>query len=154
MIRRLLLPALALSMALLAAVAPATTAQDAADISLVPVEEPLFGIRSAVPAGWNSMRSGVHARGTPPDDLAVLDLQGAPISAEQLWPNLLPQLALSEIPEATGELSTEAFEWTFYAFPVDLPSVSLSMEVALAEKDGSHVPGHLPGGRQRVRRLA
>jgi uncharacterized protein len=118
----------------LAAVSPAL-AQDPGEGR--PVEDELFGLRSVVPAGWTSLGQGIHARGTPPQDPALIALQSAPVPADTLWPALLPQLALSEVPEPTGERATEVLDWTLYAFDVNLPGVPLAVELALSEEAGT-----------------
>ena len=38
----------------------------AQDIERRPVEDPLFGVSSVVPADWQDLGGGVYSRGTPP----------------------------------------------------------------------------------------
>ena len=135
--------ALGLCLALLAAAAPASLAgqevaeQDAAAIDRRPIEDPLFGVSSVVPEDWRDLGSGTYARGTPPQDLALVAIQTAPASLEQLWPSLLPQFALDEIPEVTGTISAAGFDWQLYQFVVGLGDTTLAVELAMAEDDGA-----------------
>jgi len=87
----------------------------AQDVERRPVEDPLFEVSSAVPADWQDLGNGIYARGTPPDDLALIAIQSAPATIDQVWSSLLPQLALEEVPEATGEHETDVFDWTLTA---------------------------------------
>ena len=97
--RRTLTVILALCLALVATVSSAA----AQEIERRPVEDPLFGVSSVVPADWQDLGGGIYARGTPPDDLALIAIQSASATVDQLWPSLLPQFALTEVPEVTGE---------------------------------------------------
>ena len=127
--------ALAFVMLLAASGSVVASADD--ETSHVPVQDPLYGIASVVPESWQSLGSGIHARGMPPEDVALILMQSAPIPNEDLWPRLLPQVGQSEVPAQTGSLSTDAFEWSFHAIDLDLQARPLSVEVALAEDDGS-----------------
>ena len=115
--------------------APAA-AQDERSIERVPVEIAQFDVTSVVPADWSGGAGGIFTRGTPPDDLALMAIQAAPATIDQLWSQLLPQLGLPESPEPTGELHTNGFEWTLYRFDVAPGGVSVAVELALAEGDG------------------
>ena len=125
--------AVSLSLCLLLATATTVMAQD---IERRPVEDQMFGVSSVVPADWQELGGGAYARGTPPQDLALIAIQAAPASVEQVWASLLPQFALTQVPEATGEYSTDLFDWTLYQFSVQLGEVVISAELALAEADG------------------
>jgi pimeloyl-ACP methyl ester carboxylesterase len=102
-----------------------------------PVEDPLFGVSSVIPDDWQELGGGTYARGTPPEDRAVIVIQSAPATEEQLWQALLPQFALSEVPEAGDTYLTDRYEWTLYSFGVELGDIVISAEVALAEEDGN-----------------
>ena len=136
MSRRLVQFAIAVALTLVLGIAPVTSAMDD-PIELVPVELEAFGIASVAPEAWPEQAGGAFPRGTPPDDLAMIVMQAAPISAELLWPNLLPSLGLDAVPESTGSLATEQFEWTLYAMPLEIAGLSIEVEVALAEADGT-----------------
>ncbi len=130
-LRRTLTILLSLSLALLS-----TTAVTAQDGEYRTVEDQLFGVTSVVPAEWGDLGGGVYSRGTPPEDLALIAIQAAPATVEQLWASLLPQFALTETPEVTGEYSTEGYDWTFYRFDVSLGAMTIAVELALSENDG------------------
>jgi len=134
--KRGLVVALSLCLGLLAVSAPVTLGQDGADIAQRLVEDPLYGVRSVVPADWQDAGGGIYTRGTPPDDPVLMALQSAPTDVAGLWQALLPQLALSDIPEASDELVTDHFEWTLYAFDAG-PAADVSIHLALTEEDGT-----------------
>lgn len=131
--RRTLAAILSLSLSLLAL----TTSAVAQDVERRPVEDPLFGVSSVVPADWQDLGGGIYARGTPPEDLALVAIQSAAATIDQLWPALLPQFALTEIPAISGEYSSESYDWELYRFDVQLGDMVLAVEVALAEEDGA-----------------
>jgi dienelactone hydrolase len=110
-------------------------AQDATAIERQPVEVELFDVRSVVPADWRDMGTGIFARGVPPEDQTLIALQSAQVPVADVWPSLLPQLALAEVPPRAGERATEAFTWTLYEVDIDLPQLSLAVDLALAERD-------------------
>ena len=101
------------------------------------IEDPAFGVRSVVPTDWQDAGGGIYTRGTPPEDPVLMAIQSAPIGVDGLWSALLPQFALSDIPEAVGNLSTDHFEWTLYAFDVEQPDAVLAGQLALTEMEGT-----------------
>ncbi len=113
-----------------------TTSVAAQDIERRPIEDHLFGVRSAIPADWQDLGGGTYSRGTPPEDLALIAIQSAPATIEQLWPSLLPQFGLAEIPEATFEYHTDLFEWTMHEFTVEFGDMAIEVGLALTEQDG------------------
>jgi pimeloyl-ACP methyl ester carboxylesterase len=127
------IPAILLSTVLVLA---ATTAALAQELERRPVEDPLFGVSSVVPADWQDFGGGTYTRGTPPDDPALIAIQAAPASIDQLWTALLPRFALTETPDATGEYESEALRWTLYRFDVTLGPSTIAVELALSENDG------------------
>lgn len=129
--------AIALVGVIIVGLAPAVGARDDVDVALEPVTLEQFGIEAVAPVGWNDLGAGTFARGTAPDDLALIAIQSAPTSTEVLWPTILRSVGLDERPAATGELATDAFDWTLHDFPVSLPGVELRVELALAEGEGS-----------------
>lgn len=131
-IRRTLAITLALSLALVAS----ATVVSAQDIERRPVEDQLFGVSSVVPADWQDLGGGAYSRGTPPQDLALIAIQAAPATIDQLWTSLLPQFALTETPEVTGEYDSGNFAWTLYRFDVTLGPTTIAVELALSENDG------------------
>jgi pimeloyl-ACP methyl ester carboxylesterase len=116
--------------------APVVGAQVPATAGSEPVEVPLYEVRSVVPQGWNDLGGGSYARGAPPDDLAVIVVQSAPVDIDTLWSGLLPTLARTEMPEQTGTYSSDVLDWRLWAFPVSFPGIDFQVEVAMAELDG------------------
>ena len=102
-----------------------------------PIEDHLFEVSSVVPEAWTDFGGGVYTRGTPPEDLALLAVQAAAATPEQIWPSLLPQLALSEVPEPTGEFDSDILDWTLYQVDVALPGNEIAVELGMAELDGT-----------------
>ena len=131
-LRRTLALIVSLSLALLS-----TTSVAAQEAEYRSVEDPLFGVTSVVPAEWGDLGSGVYSRGTPPEDLALLAIQAAQATPDQLWASLLPQFALTEVPEVTGSYSGGLLDWTIYDFDVQLGGLVIAASLALAEKDGT-----------------
>jgi hypothetical protein len=127
---------LALCLAVLAG-ASTVAAQGGSSAGLRPVEDPLFGVSSVVPQDWQALGGGTYARGTPPEDMALIAIQSAQATPDQLWPALLPQFAIDQVPEVTGTLEGEHFDWALYQFNVTLGELAISVELALAEDDGS-----------------
>lgn len=101
-----------------------------------PVEDPLFEVRSVVPESWQDLGGGAYARGTPPEDLALLVVQAAAATRDQLWSSLLPQLALEEVPAPSGTYRSDAFEWTLHRVEITVPGLESIVEIGLAEGDG------------------
>jgi len=130
-LRRALTILLSLSLVLLAT--PSTFAQD---LERRPVENLMHDVSSVVPADWQDLGGGAYARGTPPEDQAVVAIQAAAATPDQLWGALLPRFALTETPEATDSYSSELFDWTIYDFSVQLGEAVISVGLALAENDG------------------
>ena len=129
-------PLLAISLSLGLSLVATVTTVAAQEIERRPVEDELFGVSSVVPADWQDLGGGAYARGTLPQDLALVAIQAAPASIEQVWSSLLPQFALTEVPEVTGSYRSELFDWTLYRFDVQLGDTVISAELALAEDEG------------------
>jgi pimeloyl-ACP methyl ester carboxylesterase len=114
----------------------ATTAASAQDQEYRSVEDPLFGVSTVVPADWQDGGGGIYSRGDAPGDVAILAVQSAPATVDQLWGSLLPQFALTEVPDVTGQYATEGYDWALYRFDVSLGAISIAVELALSETDG------------------
>lgn len=121
-------------LALITAVTPVAQAQT--DIAPKLIDDPLFEVRTVVPESWHEIGGGLYTRGEPPADLALLAVQSAAATPEQLWESLRPQLGLDEVPAVTGSFSSDHLEWTLSRFDPELPGVAVSVEVALAEEGG------------------
>jgi pimeloyl-ACP methyl ester carboxylesterase len=108
------------------------TAQE--PITLEPVTLDLYGIEALIPAGWSEAGPGLFARQANSEDGVLVAVQGAPLRVEGLLQALLPQLGLSEAPEAAGEVTTDAFTWTLYQVDVEVPgSGVVRVDLALAQ---------------------
>jgi hypothetical protein len=128
---------LALGTVLLAGLPGLVAAQDGSPLGLRRVEDPLFGVASVVPEDWQELGGGTYARGTPPQDMTLVAIQSAQAAPDQLWPALMPQYALQGVPEVTGALSSDRFDWTLYRFDAVLGEYELAVELAVAEDDGT-----------------
>jgi len=122
---------------LLGSLASTTVAQDESPIELVPVEPGAYGIASVAPADWQQLGSGSYARGTPPADLAMIVIQSAPATIAELWPALLPSLALSDIPEPTGSYSSPGYAWTLYDVDIAFGATEVGVALGLSENEGT-----------------
>ena len=101
------------------------------------IEDPLFGITSVVPSEWQDVGGGQYARSLTADDTVGMAIQSVAASIDQLWPSLLPTLALTEPPAPSFEYYTDLHDWTVYEFTVELGEMTLAFGLALAEKDGN-----------------
>ncbi len=128
--RVLLIAALALSLLGLPVLA-----QD--DLTLVTFTDNAFGISGMIPEGWTNIAPGVHARQSGLVDPTLIAQQAAPVSGAQLWASLLPQLGLQEVPESTATLETEALTWALYRVDVPTSGMTVVVDVAIAELDGT-----------------
>jgi pimeloyl-ACP methyl ester carboxylesterase len=117
---------------LLALVGPAL-AQDS--LNFTPFTDEAFGIQGFIPEGWTKAGPGLYARGSTPTDVALVALQSAPTTIDNLLTALLPQFALSAPPELTGTAQTSAFNWNLYQF--DVAPANVRVALALAEQDGT-----------------
>jgi len=109
----------------------------AQDLERRPVDEPLFGLSSVVPADWQDLGSGIYVRGTSPADLALIAIQSAAATIDQLWPRLLPQLALTDVPAPSETYSSERLDWALYHVDVPRGETTIAAELALAEDGGT-----------------
>jgi len=134
--RLILSTALGLSLALQAS---AGTVSAATEIELRPEENPATGVSSVVPVGWTDVGGGLYARGDFPQEPTLIAMQSVPLAADRVWPSILPQLGLDEIPEPTGSLGTERFHWALYRAPepVTIAGIAMDVELALVEADGA-----------------
>jgi pimeloyl-ACP methyl ester carboxylesterase len=110
-------------------------AQD--DTSLVPFTDETYGITGVVPEGWSKVSSGIYSPSGAATDETLLGQQAAPLPAAQLLTALLPQFGLTEAPESVGTLETDALDWTLYKIDVNVGSISRTVDLALAEHDGT-----------------
>jgi pimeloyl-ACP methyl ester carboxylesterase len=123
-----LLRSVVLPLVALALLAPAMPVR-AQGLPLRPVEEPVFGLHSVVPEGWNRIGPGLYGPRNRVGDPTLLALQSGPVEPAQLLASILPQLALEAAPEPTGHRATDALTWTLYEVPGDTRTI----DVALAD---------------------
>lgn len=112
-----------------------TTAAEPLD--LVPHEDPAFGLVSVVPAGWQGVGSGAFLRADGPGDTTLIALQSAPVAIDALWPSLLPQLGIDEVPEPEAQRDTAWFTWDLYRVEAPVAAGAFTADLALAEADGA-----------------
>lgn len=106
-------------------------------IFLLPHTDEAFGIETVVPEGWTNAGNGIFTRGTPPSDLTLIAQQSAPLPASALLNAILPQLALTEAPESVGTHQGTTLEWTLYMVEVPAGSITVNVDLALAEASGT-----------------
>ena len=71
----------------MAVAASTVAAQDGSSAGLRPVEDPLFGRLLGRAAGLaGPWAAATYARGTPPEDMALIAIQSAQATPDQLWP--------------------------------------------------------------------
>ncbi|TET43365.1 MAG: hypothetical protein E3J66_02010, partial [Dehalococcoidia bacterium] len=105
---------------------------------LEPFTSEAMGISGVVPKGWNEATPGLYARGDMATDRTAIVQQAAPgTTASQITAALLPQLDIEELPESVGSYESAAFTWDLYTIEVEAPSVTLMVDVALAETDAA-----------------
>lgn len=102
-------------------------------IVLVPHTSEAFGYESVVPEGWTDAGNGIFARASSAADTTVIAQQSGQIDANGLLNAILPQLALTEAPESVGAYQGGALEWTLYEVDVNVASLNLAVNLALAE---------------------
>lgn len=130
---------LLLAVVVCAALVAPLAAHEAADpevITLIPHTDEGYGIETVIPEGWTEAGNGIYMRSASPTDTTVLAQQAAPMNAESLLSALLPQLALTEAPESVGSYSG-VLEWTLYQVDVSVGAINVSVDLALAEAEGT-----------------
>jgi len=110
------------------------------EIILVPFESEAFGIAGVVPEGWTEVAPGAYARSSSsPDDFTLIAVQAAPLAVDALLPTLTQQLGLTEAPEVTEQIETEAFTWDVYEIDLEQQGLEVGITMALAQGDGQAV---------------
>jgi pimeloyl-ACP methyl ester carboxylesterase len=100
-----------------------------AKVELAPFTNADFGIQGLIPVGWQEVTPGTYSRGTSSLDVALLLVQVAPLSVDQLLGVLVQQLTLGETPEPVGERQANGLEWKLYQLEVQ----GLQIDLALAQ---------------------
>jgi pimeloyl-ACP methyl ester carboxylesterase len=105
---------------------------EAGAIELEPYTNEQMGIQGLIPAGWTEVNVGVYSRGSSAMDTAVVLVQAASVSAEDLLTLVSGQLGLEEPPEVVGGREANGLTWALYAVTVQ----GLEIDMALTEADG------------------
>jgi pimeloyl-ACP methyl ester carboxylesterase len=111
-------------------------AQDT-EITLTPVRDSTFHLSGVAPEGWINMTQGVYRRGANDSDMTLFVMQSAPMKPDQLLEVLLPSLQLQEAPKPVGTIKSETLTWTVYKVDVAAGSVTVSVDIGLAENEGT-----------------
>jgi pimeloyl-ACP methyl ester carboxylesterase len=114
-------------------VSAAAQEQELEVVTLLPHTSEAFGLESVVPEGWADLGAGLFARQRDAEDQAVIALQSAPASQEEVLTSLLPQLALTEAPESVGEYQGAALNWTLYK--IDVPVAGVIVDLGLVHQN-------------------
>lgn len=105
------------------------------DITLVPFTDETFGITGVRPEDWTELAPGSLS---PDGGMTILVQQAAPgATADQILQSLLPNLLLSTAPEPVETYESDALAWDVYFVEVDAGSVTILVDLALAEQDGT-----------------
>lgn len=102
-------------------------------ITLNPYTDNAFGLTSVVPDGWKDVGNGLYRRQKTATDITLLAQQAVPLAADKVMPIMLPQLGLTEAPEAVGGYQSAVLAWTLYKVDVKAPSGTIAVDFALAE---------------------
>jgi pimeloyl-ACP methyl ester carboxylesterase len=105
-------------------------------ITLTPYTDEVYGIQGVIPDGWTKVGPGLYARTQSAKDTTVLAEQSAVAPLDTVVKSLLPQLQLQVLPESTGTVETDALTWTVYKTDVTASNITVTIDLALAEKDG------------------
>ncbi len=116
------------------AVALPLAAQDT--IALVPHSDAAYEVETVVPEGWTNAGNGIFMRASSATDTTLIAQQAAPLAPEALLNAILPQLQLTEAPEAVGTHQGAVLEWTLYQVDVQIPTATLKVALALANASG------------------
>ena len=97
-----------------------------------PFTDSAMGIQGIKPVGWKKAGPGTFTRSETSEDITVLLMQAAPVSAQELLTTLADQLGLSSLPESTSERQANGLDWKLYEIEIE----EVNRDIALAEKDG------------------
>lgn len=128
---RKILIGILLSLLLISSVA----AQDT-PVALETFTDEIYGFESVKPEGWTAAGPGIYGRAVGTQDVTLMGQQAAPVSVQQIWPGLLPQLMLTEIPESTGQYESAALTWDLYQVDVTAGTITVKIDLALAAGEG------------------
>lgn len=117
---------------LLVIMASSVGAQD--ELVLEPIDVPQFALSGVIPQGWTTLGNGLFSRAAQPseEDFTLIALQSAPLAPATLMGALLPQLGLSEAPEAVETITNDFAEWTRYEVTVEGNGISVVVDFAIS----------------------
>ncbi len=106
----------------------------AGSLTLISYSSPTFNIRGIVPQGWTEAAPGTFQRGQTTEDVTTIIQKSYPtMSVDDLNGLLLPQLGLTELPEAV-RMEANGFAWDVYHIEVAVPDGrTVIVEIAQAE---------------------
>lgn len=109
---------------------PTFTTTGPNQITLVPFQEPAFGIRGVVPEGWVNLGAGVYGE-TPLALVAIVQQALSTNLAQQVLPTFSRQFGISIPEEADENLELNGLGWNIY----HLAANDRPVEVAMSEDD-------------------
>jgi hypothetical protein len=102
------------------------------EIEMEPFTNEAMGIEGIKPIDWRETQNpGVYSRQSSSLDVALILVQAAPNTTENLLAQLTRQFGLQAPPEKTGEMTANDLTWSLYSFIVR----STPVEMALAQSD-------------------
>ncbi len=105
-------------------------------IPLIPFSDPLLEVEGVIPEGWTAANNGLYIRGESPLDVTLMAIQSATASLEQVIQSLLPQLALTEMPEPVAQVEANDLQWDVYQVDVPVGGMVIRVDLALTHQDG------------------
>ena len=106
-------------------------------VTLKPYTDKSYGLTGIVPAGWNAIGSGTYERDQSPNDVTVILQQTSSLPADKVLTSLLPRLGLTTVPQSVGTYRSTALNWTLYKVAFKTPTVTIVVDLALAEDSSS-----------------
>ncbi len=106
-------------------------------ITLTTVRDSTFHLSGVAPEGWTNMAPGVYKRGTTDSDVTLFVMQSSPMKPDKVLEALLPSLQLQEAPKPVGTVTSETLIWTLYKEDVTASGVTVSVDLGLAEHEGT-----------------
>ncbi|MFC1851939.1 alpha/beta hydrolase family protein [candidate division CSSED10-310 bacterium] len=113
-----------------------TSSDTEQDLDLVTFFSNHLEISGVAPAGWVEIFPGTFKRAENEQDFTVLLQRSYPqIDNDWLLESTLFMAAspLDELPDSSGTLQTECFQWNLYQVEISVASSSMVMELALAQ---------------------
>lgn len=108
-----------------------------AEVTLIPYTNEAFGMQGVQPDGWTQVAPGVVRRANSADDITLLAQQAAPMSQDAVLTTLLPSLRLTDPPEPVDTVTANDLTWSVYQVDVNAGAITVRVDMALAEMDGT-----------------